>query len=559
MKKNPTRHILAASLTLCAAAIGVPACEARSPGEPESIGVSREDLARSANPPAGLQSSQVPQFVAVTFDDNFNTEGMDWATGFLRPLVNPAGSGKAGTFDGAPVRTTFPSNSVYLGGMQSSWRAAANDGNEFANHTVNHGDGIAYSVDQWNTEITNCTSALLSGLSGSSPPVAITGFRSPYLHYDENLFTVLTNNGFAYDTSIMGCWADAENGKNCPWPYTLESGSADADTIFTKWSGRNVVQIGPHAGLWEMPVSVVFVPDDSLAAQYGFPTGLRGRIQNLLGNAQNPNFFEQSTGKLVGMDITMLLDGRMTRAEALATLKYTLDLHLAGNRAPLVFVAHTHVYASNWDGNAPGTPVTADRRGIIQDFVNYALSKPAVRIRPLADVLAWMKNPVALGTGACTPTTCAAQSKNCGTIPDGCGKTLSCGTCPSGQTCSSSNVCQTSCTPTTCAAQSKTCGTIPDGCGKTLSCGTCPSGQTCSSSNVCQGSGSCSPSVSSYTLGKCNATAVYSGKLYKCISQAAGVNGEPVGCGTAGVYCSNIPPDNAAWGTTAWQFVQNCP
>jgi hypothetical protein len=25
------------------------------------------------------------------------------------------------------------------------------------------------------------------------------------------------------------------------------------------------------------------------------------------------------------------------------------------------------------------------------------------------------------------------------------------------------------------------------------------------------------------------------------------------------VYCGSIPPDNAAWGTTAWKFIQNCP
>jgi hypothetical protein len=73
------------------------------------------------------------------------------------------------------------------------------------------------------------------------------------------------------------------------------------------------------------------------------------------------------------------------------------------------------------------------------------------------------------------------------------------------------------------------------------------------------GSGSCSPTITSYTLGKCNATAVYNSKLYKCISQAAGVNGEPTGCGTAGVYCSAITPTDPAWGTTAWQFLQNCP
>ncbi len=96
------------------------------------------------------------------------------------------------------------------------------------------------------------------------------------------------------------------------------------------------------------------------------------------------------------------------------------------------------------------------------------------------------------GSGSCTPTTCAAQGKNCGTIADGCGGTLSCGTCADGQTCSD-NVCTTStCTPTTCAAQGKDCGTIADGCGGTLSCGTCTAPETCGGggvANVCGGAG----------------------------------------------------------------------
>jgi Protein of unknown function (DUF1565) len=48
--------------------------------------------------------------------------------------------------------------------------------------------------------------------------------------------------------------------------------------------------------------------------------------------------------------------------------------------------------------------------------------------------------------GACKPTTCAAQGKNCGTIPDGCGGTLTCGTCTSPATCGgtgTANVCGT--------------------------------------------------------------------------------------------------------------------
>src|SRR5262249_57345686 len=74
----------------------------------------------------------------------------------------------------------------------------------------------------------------------------------------------------------------------------------------------------------------------------------------------------------------------------------------------------------------------------------------------------------------CTPTTCAAQGKNCGTIADGCGGTLTCGSCTAPQTCGGrgvANVCATACTQTTCAAQGKNCGTIPNGRSGTLSCG----------------------------------------------------------------------------------------
>jgi hypothetical protein len=48
------------------------------------------------------------------------------------------------------------------------------------------------------------------------------------------------------------------------------------------------------------------------------------------------------------------------------------------------------------------------------------------------------------GGGGCVPTTCAAQAKNCGTISDGCGGTLACGTCTSPATCGGggiANVC----------------------------------------------------------------------------------------------------------------------
>src|SRR4030095_2633091 len=95
---------------------------------------------------------------------------------------------------------------------------------------------------------------------------------------------------------------------------------------------------------------------------------------------------------------------------------------------------------------------------------------------------------------------------------------------------------QTGCTPESdtqfCSRLGKNCGSVTanDNCGASRTvnpCGTCTSPQTCGgggTANVCGGGGgSCNPTVTSYTLGKCNSTAVFNAKMYKCISQAAGV------------------------------------
>ena len=94
------------------------------------------------------------------------------------------------------------------------------------------------------------------------------------------------------------------------------------------------------------------------------------------------------------------------------------------------------------------------------------------------------------GGGSCTPTTCAAVNANCGMIGDGCGGTLNCGTCTAPQTCGGGGTAgrcgQPMCTPiASCAAANANCGFVGDGCGGIIGgatgpgCGSCPSGQTC--------------------------------------------------------------------------------
>ena len=83
----------------------------------------------------------------------------------------------------------------------------------------------------------------------------------------------------------------------------------------------------------------------------------------------------------------------MSKAELLATLKYTLDLRLKGNRAPFLLGAHTAYYVDSLEPNAPGAPTAAERRQAIEEFLDYARSKPEVRLTSARAVLDWMRNP----------------------------------------------------------------------------------------------------------------------------------------------------------------------
>src|SRR5688572_21896369 len=76
---------------------------------------------------------------------------------------------------------------------------------------------------------------------------------------------------------------------------------------------------------------------------------------------------------------------------------------------------------------------------------------------------------------SCTPRTCAGQGAQCGSISNGCGGTLSCGTCDWDESCTNNAcVCEPYC-------GSHECGS--DGCGG--SCGTCGTNETCSTSGQC--------------------------------------------------------------------------
>jgi hypothetical protein len=69
---------------------------------------------------------------------------------------------------------------------------------------------------------------------------------------------------------------------------------------------------------------------------------------------------------------------------------------------------------------------------------------------------------------------------NCGTVSDGCGTTIDCGTCPVLQTCGgggTANRC--GCTPKTCDSLGARCGIVQDGCGGIVTCPACGHSRVC--------------------------------------------------------------------------------
>ncbi len=325
----------------------------------------------SRMPPGHIKVNNIPMFVNIGFDDNQYSSGVNWVLSLFDGKKNPAGNGIDETYDGKPARSCFYYATVY---QMSTWNSAHNAGHGTNNHTQSHPDGSNYSVSQWQSEMSTCNSKLksLMGISDSD----IWGFRTPYLSWNNNTFTALKDMGFVYDCSLEGDGYDDDDGTKYWWPHTLDHGSPGNPDL------------GSYPGLWEVPVHTVLVPSDDRCAKYGLDYSLREKLR---------------ADKICGLDYNMWFEEFMTKSEFIAVLKYTLDQRLKGNRCPMAFGAHSDYYAPEGQ-NAPNATCD-ERRQAIREFVEYALTKPEVRIVPTRDIIRWMRNPVGLDGTAFVDTT----------------------------------------------------------------------------------------------------------------------------------------------------------
>ncbi|KAJ3358367.1 hypothetical protein GGF32_000467 [Allomyces javanicus] len=193
-------------------------------------------------PPAGLDPSQVPQFITITFDDAVNAVTYAPTTQLLQGIKNPDGCEAKGTY--------------YVSAQYTDWHAVQTlyaAGHEIADHTFSH---VAPSTK---AEISNLAASL--GALSMIPRNAIQGFRAPYLNITTTAIDTIRALNFSYDSSMtVTPVAD-----KTLWPFTLDAGLpvtcavGDCTEAIPKPDGTPSKWSAP--GVWELPMYSLVTPD----------------------------------------------------------------------------------------------------------------------------------------------------------------------------------------------------------------------------------------------------------------------------------------------------------
>jgi peptidoglycan/xylan/chitin deacetylase (PgdA/CDA1 family) len=289
---------------------------------------------------------------------------MTWVLDLFDGKKNPKGNGNKRTYDGQSLKVTFYITSDALAdsgdSLLETWQRAVDAGHEIANHTHTHQDIPVVPDVTWADEISQCNSVLTENLGLEED--AILGIRAPFLSFDAALFeTIGQTQDMIYDCSvphIVDPWEDFRN----IWPYTLHDDFHDRTALTT---------MGKHPGIWTVP-------------PYNLPLSPDRELND----------------HMVGFDSTAYATVHLSANDFYNAMKWGLDRRLdeVDNRAPLTIGVHSDVYSADNPDGAIYDPYASleQRRGAIEDFIDYALAKPDVRFVTAKQILQWMSDPVPL-------------------------------------------------------------------------------------------------------------------------------------------------------------------
>ncbi|MCG2837441.1 polysaccharide deacetylase family protein [Photobacterium sp. WH77] len=347
-----------------------------------------------------IEAKNTPMFISLGFDDNIEADGLRWISKALSSHTNPQG---LDSFAGSPLMSSFflhcqPARQQPE--IIDLWRKLNTDGHDIASHTETHPDDkINYNpfeswmtAEQWQQEVALCNEFLTQPVEqGGVGAPAVAGFRAPFLTFNDNTLDALTTNAIQYDVSFPAGITTEENGTNNYWPHTLDQGSP-SQSVAQQGGWKPAVKNMP--GLWEVPLQALIVPTDEEAAEYGLTYSLNDKI------ASRVPYYDPSARKADNFDWNLYTTPAwggygLNAADVLTLYKYNLDLHLSGNRAPLVLGLHSAFYGKINGEEHFGMPETsvADRQAVLKQFIEYALSKQQVRFVSHRQLVEWMQNP----------------------------------------------------------------------------------------------------------------------------------------------------------------------
>ncbi|XP_064546553.1 mucin-2 isoform X8 [Drosophila montana] len=182
--------------------------------------------------PGGLNVSDIPQIVLITFDDAISTINIDLYDELFnnKSHKNP---------NGCPWRATF-----YLSHEWTDYGMVQDlysDGHEMASHTVSHSFGEQFSQKKWTREIAGQREILAA--YGGVKLSDVRGMRAPFLSVGGNkMYKMLYDSNFTYDSSMP-----VYENRPPSWPYTLDY-KIFHDCMIPPCPTRS------YPGVWQVPM-----------------------------------------------------------------------------------------------------------------------------------------------------------------------------------------------------------------------------------------------------------------------------------------------------------------
>lgn len=344
------------------------------------------DYSKTKAPSTDAPVSNPPMLIVLGSDDNTSTEGMDWIVDYLATKKHA---------DNTKLRMSFYSNTTKWNASDDALVVAHTKayqaGHEVSAHTETHpyfikgqsgADQIRMGLDEGRKEVQNNINDLnnLAGIKYEH----MKGFRTPFLAYSDTTFQIMKEEGFTYDCSINGSVTWGQTSGSAYWPYTLDTDDGEGNYApdntakYNWWNSAHDAPIRKHTGLWELPCNMWNAdPIDTVGmdAAAGYETG----------------------GKITALDYNIWAQNKFDKEQSLRCLKYTLDQVYAGNRAPMTIGMHSQYYTAEKDDDAAfaSVPTVADRKYVIEKFIDYALTKGNdVYFVSGAQAIAYCMNPV---------------------------------------------------------------------------------------------------------------------------------------------------------------------